>query len=192
MPRLKNRLHERFCWLLAEGLNQTEAYRKLCPHVAHPADQGYQLGKKKEIRGRLAEIQAEVQCRAVMAIDAKRDVLRQMIEGTVPTKVIRQPDGRVQAIYDRLGALQTDAKIAGEYAADKLEVKGGDQISMTFEIYPRNHPAPPKHWMEATVVPVEPDAVPALDVAAYAGEPADGPSLDDLVRESEIGGLSSI
>jgi hypothetical protein len=37
MPRLKNRLHERFAWLIAEGMDRKAAYAKLCPHVADPA-----------------------------------------------------------------------------------------------------------------------------------------------------------
>jgi len=190
MPRLKNRLHERFAHLIAEGLSQADAYRKLCPHVAHPADQGYQLGKRKEVKQRVSEIQAEVHSRAVMVIDEKRDVLRQMIEGSVPTKVIRQPDGRVQAIYDRLAALQTDAKLAGEYAADKVEVSTGD-ISMTFEVYGRNHPCPPKHWMEAKVVDVEPVEQPSL--ADYEREPETGaPSLEDLTTQADTASLAKL
>lgn len=34
MPRLKTRLHERFAWLIAEGMDRKAAYTKLCPHVA--------------------------------------------------------------------------------------------------------------------------------------------------------------
>jgi hypothetical protein len=125
-----------------------------------------------------------------MVIDEKRDVLRQMIEGSVPTKVIRQPDGRVQAIYDRLAALQTDAKLAGEYAADKVEVSTGD-ISMTFEVYGRNHPCPPKHWMEAKVVDVEPVEQPSL--ADYEREPETGaPSLEDLTTQADTASLAKL
>jgi hypothetical protein len=43
MPRLKNRLHERFAWLIAEGLDRKAAYAKLCPHVADPATLGCKL-----------------------------------------------------------------------------------------------------------------------------------------------------
>ena len=41
MPRLKNRLHERFAWLIAEGMDRKAAYTKLCPHVSDPATMGY-------------------------------------------------------------------------------------------------------------------------------------------------------
>lgn len=182
MPRLKNRLHERFCWLIAEGLNQQEAYRKICPHVARPKDQGYQLGKRLDVKQRISEIQGEIQSRAVMAVDAKRDILRQMIEGTIPTKVVRNPNGTVTATFDRLAALTVDAKMAGEFAPEKVEVKGGDQISMTFEVYGRNHPCPPKHWTDVKTIEVPAETVPPTEPALYElPEKAETiPSLDEL------------
>jgi hypothetical protein len=185
MPRLKNRLHERFAHLVAEGLSYTDAYRKLSPHVAHPGDQGCQVARRLDVKRRIAEIQAEVGSRALMAIDQKRDILRQMIEGTVPTKVIRQPDGRVQATFDRLAALTVDAKIAGEFAPEKLQVEAGE-IAMTFEVYGRNHPNPPRHWMEAQVVDVPDSTVPALPEPSYAVDAtASTPSLEDLQKEAK-------
>lgn len=182
MPRLKNRTHERFCWLIAEGLSLTDAYRKLSPHVAHPGDRGYQLGKRTDIKQRISEIQGEIQSRAVMAIDAKRDLLRQMIEGTVPTKVTRNPNGTVTATFDRLAALTVDAKMAGEFAPEKVEVKGGDQISMTFEVYGRNHPCPPKHWTDVKTIEVPAETVPPTEPALYElPEKAETiPSLDEI------------
>lgn len=167
MPRLKNRLHERFAHLLAEGLSYTDAYRKLCPHVAHPADQGCQVARRTDVKNRISEIQAEVHSRALMCIDEKRDILRQMIEGTIPTKVVRRADGRVEATFDRLAALTVDAKMAGEFAPEKLEVKGGDQISMTFEVYGRNHPCPPKHWTQVETIEVPAETVKDSDTATY-------------------------
>ena len=83
MPRLKNRLHERFAWLIAEGMDRKAAYAKLCPHVADPATMGYKLYHRLDVKGRIAEIQCEVHSRALMGIDEKRDLLRQMIEGLV-------------------------------------------------------------------------------------------------------------
>lgn len=187
MPRLKNRLHERFAHLVAEGLSYSDAYRKLSPHVAHPGDQGCQVARRTDVKQRISEIQAEVHSRALMCIDAKRDLLRQMIEGTVPTKVVRNPNGTVTATFDRLAALTIDAKIAGEFAPEKVEVKGGDQISMTFEVYGRNHPCPPKHWIEATTIDVPADTVPTPEPMKPYELPAEGvatPSLDDLQREA--------
>ncbi len=147
MPRLKNRLHERFAWLVAEGLDRKAAYAKLCPYVSDPATLGYRLYHRPEVKSRIGEIQSEVHCRSLMAIDEKRDQLRQMIEGTLPTKLTRRRDGTVEAVYDMLGALIADAKLAGEFDGPKSQERE-TEVSMTFEIYPRNHPNPPREWLD--------------------------------------------
>ena len=147
MPRLKNRLHERFAWLVADGMERKAAYAKLAPHASDPATLGYKLYHRMDVKCRISEIQCEVQSRALMAIDEKRDRLRQMIEGTTPTKVNKRKDGAVEAVFDMLGALIADAKMAGEFEAPKPQSMG-DGISVTFEVYHRNYPNPPRGWME--------------------------------------------
>jgi len=151
MPRLKNRLHERFAWLIAEGMDRKAAYAKLCPHVADPVTLGYKLYHRLDVKGRIAEIQCEVHSRALMGIDEKRDLLRQMIEGKVPTKVNKRKDGTVKAVFDMLGALVADAKMAGEFDGPTPQDKE-QEISMTFEVYHRNHPNPPREWLERELV----------------------------------------
>ena len=80
-----------------------------------------------------------------MAIDEKRDLLRQMIEGTVPTKLNKRKDGTVEAVFDMLGALVADAKMAGEF--DGTAIVKEPQIKLEFEMYHRNHPNPPREWL---------------------------------------------
>ena len=155
MPQLKNRLHERFAWLIAEGMDRKAAYSKLCPHVADPATLGYKLYLRTDVKERIAEIQCEVHTRALMGIDEKRDLLRQMIEGTVPTKVHKRKDGTVVAVFDMLGALIADAKIAGELDGKRDEVE--PKIKLKFDVYPRNHPCPPREWLERELI--EPNLV---------------------------------
>ena len=150
MPRLKNRLHERFAWLIAEGMDRKAAYTKLCPHVADPATMGYKLYHRLDVKGRIAEIQCEVNSRALMGIDEKRDLLRQMIEGTIPTKVNKRKDGTVEAVFDMLGALVADAKMAGEF--DGTAAVKEPEIKFEFEMYHRNHPNPPREWLRRGVV----------------------------------------
>jgi hypothetical protein len=147
MPRLKNRLHERFAWLIAEGVDRKTAYLKLCPHVSDPATLGYKLYRRLDVKSRISEIQSEVHSRALMAIDEKRDRLRQMIEGVIPTKITKRPDGTVEAVFDMLGAIIADSKIAGEFDGPKPQ-RREQEIRMTFEMYHRNHPNPPREWME--------------------------------------------
>ena len=185
MPRLQNRLHERFAHLIAEGMEMKAAYTKLCPHVADPGAQGCRLAARREVKVRVAEIQTEVHSRAVMGIDAKRDLLRQMIEGTVPTKVTRKADGKVEAVFDRLLALQTDAKISGEL--EGRQQADNSALSLTFTMYGRNDKLAPKEWIEAELLPVtrEIDQEPAADLSAYAQEPdASQPGLDEVQKLS--------
>ena len=146
MPRLKNRLHERFAWLIAEGMDRKAAYAKLCPHVVDPGTLGYKLYSRTDVKERIAEIQSEVHSRALMGIDEKRDLLRQMIEGTIPTKVNRRKDGTAEAVFDMLGALVADAKMAGEF--DGTAVVKEPEIKLEFKVYPRNHPCRPRDWLK--------------------------------------------
>jgi hypothetical protein len=150
MPRLKNRLHERFAWLIAEGMDRKAAYAKLCPHVADPATLGYKLYHRPDVKDRVAEIQCEVHSRALMGIDEKRDLLRQMIEGTIPTKLNKRKDGTVEAVFDMLGALVVDAKMAGEF--DGTVTTKEPEVKLKFEVYHRNHPNPPREWLERELV----------------------------------------
>ena len=85
-----------------------------------------------------------------MCIDEKRDLLRQMIVGTIPTKVNKRKDGTLEAVFDMLGALVADAKMAGEF--DGTAVGKEPEISMTFEVYHRNHPNPPREWLNRELV----------------------------------------
>lgn len=179
MPRLKNRLHERFAWFVAEGMDRKAAYAKLCPHVSDPAQIGYQVYKRQEVRDRVAEIQMEIASRAEMGIDSKRDLLRRMIEGEVPTKVIKRADGRVEAIFDRLSALETDAKLAGEFD-DRPEAN--EHIKLTFDVVHRNNVAPQRRWLQPAVIEAEslqPQEEPE-DLEPYADAPTNLPQLADL------------
>ena len=154
VSRLKNRLHERFAWLIAEGMDRKAAYSKLCPHVADPATLGHKLYHRLDVKSRISEIQREVHSWALMGIDEKRELLRQMIEGTAPTKVNKRKDGTVEAVFDMLGALVAGAKMAGEFDGPKPQDRE-PEISMTFEVYHRNHPNPPREWLEREIVPPE-------------------------------------
>lgn len=180
MPRLKNRLHERFSWLVAEGMDRKAAYAKLCPHVTDPGQIGYQVYKRPEVKERIAEIQLEVASRAEMGLDSKRDLLRRMIDGEVPTKVIKRSDGRVEAIFDRLSALETDCKLAGDFD-DRPE--RDERIKLVFDVVARNHAAPPRRWLNPTVVEVEsgPSTEPET-LEEYTQAPTNLPQLEDISR----------
>ena len=186
MARLVNRTHERFCWLVADGMTPKEAFAKLNPGAAHPNQQGRNLMARTDVNERIAQIQNEVQSRAIACLDLKRDLLRQMIEGTVPTKVIRKADGKVEAVFDRLAALTVDAKLAGEFAEDRKPVTD-DGIKLTFEVYHRNS-RPPKEYLEAEIiapepVPADPSLAPQFTLDQYSKARLDQPDLDTLKKQ---------
>jgi hypothetical protein len=186
MARLANRTHERFCWLVADGMTPKEAFAKLNPAATHPLQQGRNLMVRTDVMERIAQIQNEVQSRAIACLDLKRDLLRQMIEGTVPTKVIRKTDGKVEAVFDRLAALTVDAKLAGEFAEDRKPTTD-DGIKLTFEVYHRNS-KPPREYLEAEIiapepVPADPSLAPTLTLDQYVQAPLDQPDLDTLKNQ---------
>lgn len=137
MPPLQNKLHEKFAWLVAEGESNTEAYRKIMPHVAAPSVLAHKVYHRPEVKARIAEIRQEIATRSVMSISRKREILRQMVEGTFPTKVSRNPDGGLVAVFDRLAALNMDAKMAGEFAPERHEIVAND-LKLVFRVKGRN------------------------------------------------------
>ena len=50
-----------------------------------------------------------------------------------------------------LGAIKADAKMAGEFDGPKPQERE-QEIRMTFEMYHRNHPNPPREWLEREFV----------------------------------------
>jgi hypothetical protein len=195
MPPLNNKLHEKFAWLVAEGDSHTEAYRKINPHVASPRVLAHKVYHRADVKSRIAEIRQEVATRSIISISRKREILRQMVEGTFPTKVVRNPNGGMVAVFDRLAALNMDAKIAGEFAPERHEIVAND-LRLTFKIKGRNTNAPEdSDIMEAEIVETKTDDIPQIedapedeffgteaDLSNFENAPADPgqPQLDTL------------
>ena len=166
MPPLNNKLHEKFAWLVAEGDTNTEAYRKIMPHVSSPRVLAHKVYHRAEVKSRIAEIRQEVATRSVLAISRKREILRQMVEGTFPTKVVRNPNGNLVAVFDRLAALSLDAKIAGEFAPERHEIVAND-LRLLFKIKGRNTNSPDdSDIMEAEIISEESAETPVIEDAA--------------------------
>jgi len=87
-----------------------------------------------------------------MGMDEKLDLLRQMIEGEDPTKLIRRKDDSEEFVNYSLEALIADAKRAGEFDGSKVMVIDPG-LGVTFRVLRRNHPIPPREWLERAVVP---------------------------------------
>jgi hypothetical protein len=138
MPSLKNKKHERFARLVAQGMNQTTACAQVLPDRKFPERAAHDMIRAYGVRERISEIRELVDSQFAMMIGEKRDVLRRMALGEIPTKVIKKANGKLEAVFDRLGAIITDAKLAGEFAAEKVQMDIGPSIRLDFNPASRN------------------------------------------------------
>lgn len=100
--------------------------------------------------------------------------MRRMAAGEIPTKVVRRPGGSVEAVFDRLAALQLDARLAGEFAPERLQIDAGPTLRLEFDTLDRSRKLPPT--LEAELVQLS-----EADLARYASIKAspDAPSLQE-------------
>ena len=131
MPSLSNPRYEKFCILIAGGKSPAEAYKILYPNNSYPHQSAYKLSRDAEVEARIAEVREEVALRSVMDLSRKREVLRQMAEGMIPTKTFNKDTGET---YDALAALLADAKIAGEFAPEKLQINSASDLKLLFNV----------------------------------------------------------
>lgn len=196
MPRLDDRLQERFCWLVAEGLSRTEAYKQTHPHVNRPKELGYSLYRRPGIKERIAEIQTEVHSRSLCALDEKRELLRQMIAGEIPTKTVMKPAG-TEIHFDRLLALQIDAKLAGEL--EPVTERQDPGLAVTFKLYRRGDKFAPRGFLSGETIDIPGESVQVVERPSAPREQAllkvenarevdlSKPRLDDLVPPPKRG-----
>lgn len=137
MSVLQNLIHERFCQLVAEtGDTAAAAYAKVNPTSKVPKVYACNLMKRQDIIQRIVEIRTEVATRSVAVIGRKRELLRLMIEGIVPTKVVNRANG-VEETFDKLAALTLDAKLAGELS-DQVHLTANSELKLNFTVRDRN------------------------------------------------------
>lgn len=170
MPSLKNPVHERFARLVSQGMTQREAYATCVPDCKSPQTYGCRVYGRLEVRERVAELKSVLDQQFALLLGEKRDLLRRMALGEIPTKVTRRPGGKLEATFDRLAALQMDARLAGEFAPEKLLVEGGPSLRLEFDIAPRDKPL--TQVLEAEMV----------DISSYEQVEIrrDAPQLEDL------------
>lgn len=169
MPSLHNPRHEKFCQLVVAGKSYTEAYRILYPDSKAPGQCGYTLSKNPKLIARCEEFREEVAIRCVMDLSRKREVLRQMAEGMIPTKTFNKDTGET---YDALAALLADAKIAGEFAPEKLQINSASDLKLLFNV-------PHRDVIDAEVVQLPQEALGAGETT----EPT--PAISASGEESE-------
>jgi len=176
MPSLSNARHEKFCHLIAAGKTYTEAYRILYPNNSAPNQSGYNLlNKTPGVKERIEEFREEVALRAVMDLSQKREVLRQMALGMTPTKTYNKDTGET---FDALAALLADAKIAGEFAPDKLQINSAQDLKLLFNV-------PHRDVIDAEVVQLPaPETSPTGEVVEKRDSAP--PSLSDLPEKNNV------
>lgn len=154
MPAIANARHEKFAILVAGGKTPTEAQKILYPNSKYPSQHGYELSRRPDVAARIEEVREEVALRSIMDLSRKREVLRQMAEGMIPTKVYNKETGET---FDALAALLADARIAGEFAPEKVQINSASDLKLLFNV-------PHRDVIDAEVVTVPQEAL-------TAGEP---------------------
>lgn len=194
MKALSNQRHERFARLMIQGLGQAEAYRKCYPDQTPDSIRVHasELYRKPEVKARIAEMREVIDSQFAMEAGRRRDLARRMAEGEIPTKIVRKADGKVEAIFDRLAAMQLDAKLAGDFAPDQVQISQGPTLKLEWKMVGRNtnlSPAMEAEWKELVAENNEPEvrALPEPpqeqeDLSHYADIeiPKDHVNLDSL------------
>ena len=147
--------HERFAHLVAEGETHLDAYNKVFPGDINPKGKAHKLSQDLEVMAKIAEIRDEVNSRSVLVLTRKRELLRQMGEGMIPTKVTNGAQG-VSETFDRLAAIQLDAKLAGEFE-DVLRI-GDNNLRLQFTVGGRGSATVDPEVIEAQII--QPAALP--------------------------------
>jgi hypothetical protein len=157
MPSLKNPRHERFVRLLVQGMTQVEAYRKCYPDAGTNTvnTDSSTLARQMDVRSRLSEMKEIIDNEFAMTIGRRRDLARRMGEGELPTKVIKKADGKIEAVFDRLAALTLDAKLAGDFAPEQVQLSAGPTLKLEFNMVGRN--SKPNAALEAEWERIDPD-----------------------------------
>lgn len=193
MQALKNPTHERFARLLTQGMTQVEAFRKCYPEQKPESvnTNASKLANQLEVKARIAEIKEFVDTQYAMSLGEKRDTLRRMALGEIPTKVIRKANGSVDAVFDRLAALQLDARINGEFAPEQLQVSNTPTLKLQFNMVGRNTRLSPAMEAEWRALNEEPE-VKALPEPP-SGQQTDFSEYNDIqIKPKKLVSLDSL
>jgi len=139
MKSLSNPKHERFARLMIQGLSQVDAYRKCYPDQSKTSvnAHAHELAKRPEVSERIAEMREVIDSEFALEVGRRSDLARRMVEGEIPTKVVRKANG-IEATFDRLAALQFEARLSGAMAPDQMQVSAGPTLKLEFNIVGRN------------------------------------------------------
>lgn len=194
MHALKNPKHERYARLLSQGLTQKEAFIKCYPdqNPEYVKPNASRLANQLDVMARVAEIKEMVDSQYAMQLGEKRDLLRRMIDGLVPTKVVKKADGKIEAVFDRMAALQLDAKMAGEFAPEQMQISQGPTLKLDWNMLGRNtslSPAMEAEWKELVE---ESKEVKSLPEAPKGQQDDFSQYLEAEIRPHKIASLDSL
>ena len=157
MKALKNAKHERFARLIIQGVNQTDAFRKCYPEQTENSIRVHasELMRRPEVMARIAEMRELIDSQFAMDAGRRRDLVRRMGEGEIPTKVIKKSDGKIEAVFDKIAALTLDARLAGDFAPEQVQVSAGPTLKLEFNMVGRN--SKPNAALEAEWERIDPE-----------------------------------
>jgi len=157
MPALSNPKHERFARMIIQGMTQVDAFRKCYPNAGTNTvnNDSSVLARRLDVKARIAEMQDVIDSYFPMTQGERRDRLRRMAEGKEPTKVTKKADGKIEAVYDKIAALTLDARLAGDFAPEQLQVSAGPTLKLEFNMVGRN--SKPNAALEAEWERIDPE-----------------------------------
>jgi len=155
MPLLKNPRHEKFAQLVAVGRSAMSAYAEVYKTKGKSAaNAASRLMENLSVQDRIREIQGKAAAVAVLTLERKREMLRKIAEGKMPSKVVNGPMGPVET-FDIAKAIELDAKLAGELT-ERREVSVDDRRDTAVEAAERVKAVIP--WLQEQMKKGKPDA----------------------------------
>ena len=123
MKRPLNVRQERFCEFIAAGESQTDAYLKAGFKVskADARKHAARLMTKDDIKARIAELRKPQTKKALLSRDRKREILAEIAIDSTATR------------SDRIRAMEVDAKLAGHFEPDRVEVEAGPKTLLSIK-----------------------------------------------------------
>ena len=144
MKPLHNSRHEKFAQGVAAGEPASRVYARIYGVRGKSAEESAsRLSRNVKVAARVAEIRQAVEgdalAQTLLTIRAKREFLAAVVRAAPGDLDESSPlvqsfklteHGREIRLCDKLRAIELDAKLAGEFAAEKVEVKGDGLLEL--------------------------------------------------------------
>lgn len=123
MKKALNVRQERFCEFVAAGETQTGAYLKAGFTVSKAVARrnAARLLTNADLKARIAELRKPQTINALLSRDRKREILAEIATDSTATR------------SDRIRAMEVDAKLAGHFEPDRVEVEAGPKTLISIK-----------------------------------------------------------